>query len=209
VPGCGNEFRRIEATLRKVAAALREANLSFALGGSVAAWAHGGPESCNDLDFMITEQDAEAALHALTQAGMTAERPPEEWLVKAWDGDMLVDLIYHAAGVPITNEVLERAPVLSVFSIRMRVLTLEDVMTSKLLALRDHALDYEPVLMIARALRERTDWEEVRRRTADSPYARTFFALLAELGIDTSGGAESGGRDRSRIRVLPSEPERV
>ena len=25
---------------------------------------------------------------------MTPERPPEEWLVKAWDGDMLVDLIF-------------------------------------------------------------------------------------------------------------------
>ena len=29
---------------------------------------------------------------------MRPEDPPEEWLVKAWDGDTLVDLIHHPEG---------------------------------------------------------------------------------------------------------------
>src|SRR3954447_15977076 len=204
VPGAGEQFLRIERTLKRSAAALRDANVPFALGGSLAAWARGGPETGNDLDLMVREEDAERALAALVEAGMRSERPPEEWLLKAWDGEVLVDLIHHAAGVPITDAVIERSDELSVFSVTMRVLPLEDVVTSKLLALNDHELDYEPVLAIVRAIREQVDWGEVRTRTSGSPYARAFFALLEELQLDAerdagSAGAAAGGR----IRVLP------
>src|SRR3954449_10629913 len=128
-------FDAIQATLRKATAALNRRRVPFLLGGSLAAWARGGPETCNDLDLMVREEDAERALAALVEAGMRSERPPEEWLLKAWDGEVLVDLIHHAAGVPITDAVIERSDELSVFSVTMRVLPLEDVVTSKLLAL--------------------------------------------------------------------------
>ena len=36
--------REIEATLKRSAAALKEADVPFLLGGSLAFWAHGGPE---------------------------------------------------------------------------------------------------------------------------------------------------------------------
>jgi hypothetical protein len=197
----GEDFQRIGATLRRAAAALRDADVTFALGGSLAAWVRGGPPSHNDLDFVMREQDAERALEVLVQAGMRPERPPEEWLLKAWDGDVMVDLIHHAAGVPITDEVLARADEMSVFSVGMRVLTLEDVITSKLLSLNEHVLDYEPVLAIARAVREQVDWQDVRVRTSHSPYARTFFRLLEELDLDT--GAASAQPGGAKVRVLP------
>ena len=40
-----------------------------------------------------------SAARALRAAGMRSEDPPEEWLVKAWDGDALVDLIHHPKGM--------------------------------------------------------------------------------------------------------------
>jgi predicted nucleotidyltransferase len=204
VPGYGDQFEEIAATLRKSAAAMRDAGIGYALGGSLAAWARGGPESCKDLDFMVREQDAERALEALEAVGMRRERPPEDWLVKAWDGEVLVDLIHHAAGVPVDNALLERADQMSVLSITMRVLRLEDVITSKLLALTEHQLDYGPLLTIVRTVREQLDWEEVRARTSRSPYARAFFSLLRELdlGIDTASSDVAHARG-SRIRVLP------
>jgi predicted nucleotidyltransferase len=201
VPGGGREFQQIEQTLKKAAAALRAAEVPFALGGSLAAWARGGPETCNDLDLMVRQQDCERALHVLVEAGMRAEHPPEEWLVKAWDGDVMVDLIHHAVGVPITDAVLERAEELSVFSVTMRVLALEDVITSKLLALSEHELDYEPVLTISRAVREQVSWHEVRARTSGSPYARAFFALLEELDLES--GRSRDAQSTSKVRVLP------
>jgi predicted nucleotidyltransferase len=202
--GHGEEFKKLESSLRKAAAALREADIPFALGGSLAAWARGGPESCNDLDLMIREQDVDHSLAALTDVGMRPETPPEDWLLKAWDGDVLIDLIHHAVGVPITDEVLERADTMAVFSITMRVLTLEDVLSSKLLALNEHSLDYESVLTIARSVREQVDWQEVRARTTGSPYARAFFTLMEELDLEVGARPrEAPVKTGARIRVVP------
>jgi hypothetical protein len=207
VSGLGQEFQEIEATLKKAAAALRDNDVPFALGGSLAAWARGGPESCNDLDLMVREQDVERAMATLVAAGMRGERPPEGWLLKAWDGEVLVDLIHHAVGAPITDEVLGRAQEMNVFAITMRVLALEDVLTSKLLSLNEHHMNYEPMVTVTRAVREQVDWDEVRARTWHSPYARAFFSLLGELGVDVaSKAAVAAAPDppSPHIRVLPS-----
>ena len=176
-------FSDLEATLKKAAAALREAQIPFLLGGSLASWARGGPETRHDLDLMIKESDVERALEALVQAGMRPERPPESWLVKAWDGDVLVDLIYWPKGMPVDDEVIERGEELSVLGMEMRVMALEDVLVTKLNALTEHHLRYETPIAIARALRERIDWDQVRRRTEESPFARAFFVMLEGLEI--------------------------
>jgi hypothetical protein len=59
----------------------------------------------------------------------------------------------------------------------------DDVLVAKLLVIREHEVDYEQVLEIARTVREQIDWEDVRRRTGDSPYAKAFFTLVDELGV--------------------------
>ena len=96
---------------------------------------------------------------------MRAEDPPEEWLVKAWDGDVLVDLIFGPKGLPMTDEVIARGEELAVLGMEIRVMALEDVLTTKLMALTEHALRYEGLLRIARALREQVEWDAVRART--------------------------------------------
>ena len=176
-------FGPIEDTLKKAGAALRDADVPFLLGGSLAAWAHGGPEMSTDLDLMVKEEDADRALDALTDAGMRPEKPPEGWLYKAWDDDVLVDLIFAAEGLPITDEVIERGEELNVLSLSMRVMALEDVLATKLRALKEHYLDYGTLLQIARALREKIDWDAVRSGAGDSPYAKAFFVLVEDLGI--------------------------
>jgi len=173
----------MEASLKKAAAAMREADVPFLLGGSLASWARGGPETTHDLDFMVKPEDAQRALEALEAAGMKTEQPPEEWLVKAWDGDVLIDLIHGPSGIDMTDEVIQRGEVLNVLSMEMRVMSLEDVITTKLEALTEHSLDYAGILQIARALREQIDWQVVRDRTHASPYAKAFFVLVEELGI--------------------------
>ena len=199
-------FADIEQTLKKAVAALRDAEIPFLLGGSLASWARGGPESRHDLDLMIKPADVERALAALEDAGMRGENPPEGWLVKAWDGDVLVDLIHHPTGMDITDEVIARGETLSILSMDVPVMALEDVMATKLLALTEHSLRYDSLLAIARALRERIDWETVRARTEHSPFARAFFVMLDGLGI-VPADAPSGPSVNAEIRVL-SEPDR-
>ena len=193
-------FSHIEHALKRSAAALREAGVPFLLGGSLASWARGGPETRHDLDLMIRPGDVEAALRALTDAGMKPERPPEEWLVKAWDGETLVDLIYCPKGLPMDDEVFARGEELSVLGMEIRVMALEDVMATKLMAITEHSLRFESPLRIARALREQIDWEAVRARTESSPFARAFFVLLE--GLDILPGAPERTPSEPRVRVV-------
>jgi predicted nucleotidyltransferase len=176
-------FEQLLESLKKVCAVLREADVPFVLGGGIAIWARGGPETEHDLDLFVKPKDAERALQALADAGLRPEKPPENWLYKAWDGDVLVDLIFDPSGVEIDDEFLERAPVTEVYAVRMRVLRPEDVLVTKLLAMREHEVDYESVLEIARAVREQIDWSEVRKRTEHSPYAKAFMTLVDELEV--------------------------
>ena len=197
-------FSDLEATLKKAASALRGAGVPFLLGGSLASWARGGPETRHDLDLMIKRSDVEPALAALTAAGMRADDPPEEWLVKAWDGDVLVDLIFSPKGLPIDDAVLARGEELSVLSMQIRVMAIEDVLITKLMAITEHNLRYEGVLEIARALREQVDWAQVRSATASSPFARAFFVLLEGLEIIPAqrDAPEAGARPEPRVRVV-------
>jgi hypothetical protein len=189
----GPPFDEIERTLKRTVGALRDAGVPFLLAGSLASWARGGPPTRHDLDLIVKPEDAERALEALVQRGMRAERPVEEWLLKAWDGDVLVDLIFCPRGLEVTDELLQRAEELHVLGTTMPVLALEDLLASKLLALDEHRLDLAPVLQIARALREQIDWRALRGRTRGSAFADAFFALVEGLGVaepERGGGAD-------------------
>jgi putative nucleotidyltransferase-like protein len=176
-------FDKLVDALRVAVPALRDAGIPFLLGGSMAAWAYGGPEPVKDLDLMVRERDVERTLTALEAAGMRRERPPEDWLMKAWHGDVLVDVIHAPRGLPIDDEVLARGHERDLLALRVPVMALEDVLTTKLLALDEHELDYSYLLQIARAVREQVDWDELRERTGDHPYAAAFLTLVERLGV--------------------------
>jgi predicted nucleotidyltransferase len=194
-------FDRIGEALKKATAALDRARVPFLLGGSLAAWARGGPESCNDLDLMLRKEDADRALEALAEAGMRTEDPAEQWLYKAWDGEVLVDLIFEPKGLPIDEQAFARAEQVSAFGVELQAMALEDVMVTKLMALTEHYLDYEGLLLIARPLRERIDWNQVRRRTEESAYARAFFSLIEELGLLERSSAEGRSGEQPHVRL--------
>jgi hypothetical protein len=177
-------FEELLDAMKTGAGALQRREIPFVLGGGLAAWARGGPKSEHDVDFMVKPDDADRALEAMEQCGLRTERPPEGWLYKAWhDNGALIDLIFAPSGGPITDETIDRAPLLEVNALRVHVFTLEDVMTTKLLALTEQEPDYAQVLIYARALREQIDWNEVRARSEASPFARAFFTLVEGLGI--------------------------
>jgi hypothetical protein len=197
----------LAGALLRTAAALREADVSFMLCGSMACWARGGPEPfTKDVDFCIKPEDADRALQALADAGMTVARPPEGWLYKAWDEDILVDLLFCPANVPVTDEVLEHADELMVMSVAMQVAAIDDVMATKLLALNEDSLDYKQLLQIARALREQIGWAALRKRTEESPYAVAFFTLVEQL--DVVDAADFAGAEDLPAEALPAPPPR-
>jgi hypothetical protein len=171
-------------TLKRVAAALKQAEIPFVLAGSFAVYAHGGHSSDHDVDFLIKEADVDRALEELVAAGFTAERPPEDWLVKVYDEDgRLVDLIHRPIESPVTDETFADTVVRPVDAIQMPVLSATGLMVHKLLSFSQHYCDFARGLPLARSLREQIDWDRVRKETAHSPYAEAFLVLLDRLDV--------------------------
>jgi hypothetical protein len=171
------------ATMKRAAAALRDAEVPTLLAGGLAIWARGGPASDHDVDFYVRKRDAERALQALVAGGMEPERPPEGWLLKAYDEGGLVDLIFRTSADEIDDDHFNRAEAMVVAATDLLVASVYDLITPRLLALGEQELDLAPALALARSLRERIEWDRVQARTASSPFARTFFVLLEELEV--------------------------
>lgn len=181
------------------AAALRDADVPYLLAGSFAVWARGGPPHHTDLDFAIKPEDVERAIEALEAAGMEHKPTPEEWLAKVCEGDVQVDLIFYPAGLDIDDTVMERGDDIELNGMTFRVMAIDDVMTTKLFAFKEHYLDYESALEMARTVRELVDWDELRHRCADYAYAQPFFTLAEELGVieRPDGAVVSGEKVRA------------
>ena len=201
--------------LKKAAGSLDGAEVPFLLAGGAACWAHGGPFP-RDIDLLIAPVDVERAIAALESSGLRAVRRPEGWLFQAYDHGLKVDVVYRLLGFRVDDELFRRADLLEVDGVAMKVLRLEDVFVSRLLAVTEYTLSrLEGVLASARAI-EQVDWEEVELRTAQSPYARAFFVV--ELGIviraeqpgthvsrlNRGGGTRTGGlRRRTGLNATP------
>jgi hypothetical protein len=173
----------LATTLKRVASTLKAADIPFALGGSFAVYAHGGHSSDHDVDFLLREQDKEQALRELSKVGFRTEQPPEDWLVKVFDEDRMVDLIYRPVESPVTDETLHDTEQISVEAIFMPVLSATQLMIHKLLSYSQHYCDFATGLPVARSLREKIDWARVRRETVKSPYAEAFLVLLDRLDV--------------------------
>jgi hypothetical protein len=176
-------FHHLLDTMKRASAVLREADIEFMLGGGLAIWARGGPPTDHDVDLYVRERDVESAFEVLVDAGFRGDRPPEDWLLKVWDGDHLVDLIHRPSGGEIGDEHFARATEVEVSAQRLLVASIDDVIAAKLLAISEQDPDYRAILEIARAVREQVDWTYVEERTKESPFARAFFTLGEGLGI--------------------------
>jgi len=170
--------------LKQAASALKAHGPQFALAGSYALWAYGGPEPVHDVDFVVAEQDAEAAALTLEKAGFRIDRTPEDWLFKACvEDEFVVDVLHQLNGTPVDADTIAQADELDVLAIRMRVLSPTHVMIEKLNSLNEHHCDFAALLPGVRAVRERLDWNRLREDTADNPFAAAFLALTERLGI--------------------------
>jgi hypothetical protein len=180
-----DDFEQLLSAMKRAAAVLRDSDIPFVLAGGLAVYARGGPPTEHDVDFMLRQEDAERALDALTAAGFREERPPEGWLFKVYDQeDAMIDLIFAPNSKPERVQAfLDRADELEVYAITLPVMTATDVLATKLLTLKEHELDYDSMLEIARTCREQIEWDRLREQTDESPYAKAFFTLVQELGL--------------------------
>ena len=88
----------LRTALKRSASALKADGVPFALGGGYALWVAGGPEPSHDVDLVVAETDIETAANSLAAAGLRIERPPEDWLFKAYCDEAIGDLPSTCAG---------------------------------------------------------------------------------------------------------------
>jgi len=173
--------RGLRESLKRVAVTLKEAGIPFALGGSYACWARGGPEPVHDVDFMLREDDVPRAVEVLAAAGLRSVDPPEDWLTKVFEGDVLVDLIHHPVGRAVTTQMLERSSEMSVDSVRMPVLDATDWFEMTLLALEERYCDLARVIPMIRAMREQVDWAQLLEGCKGNTQAKQNFLLAGNI----------------------------
>ncbi|HVV75441.1 MAG TPA: hypothetical protein VHC43_05340 [Mycobacteriales bacterium] len=179
------------ATLREALvhaiAALKAAELPFAVAGGYALYAWGSTEPDHDADVVVERRSLDAARLALADAGFDIEQPPEDWLIKAWwrgtGSDAFVDVIFELAGEPVSDDLLRRAQTRLLHAVHAPVLAPHDVIAAKLRVLTEHCCDYTPLLRATRAIREQVDWKQLRRESAANPYAQGFLDLVDRLRL--------------------------
>jgi hypothetical protein len=168
--------------LKRVAVALKDAEVPFALAGGYAAWALGGPEPSHDVDFLVAEEDVGRTKDELGRRGLEVYQPPEDWLFKVRCDGVTIDVLHRGSGRPLADA-LNAATEQEVISVRMPVMGATDLVTQKLLALDEHYCDFGTILPVARALREQVDWAAVREWTAGSPFAEAALFLFERLDV--------------------------
>jgi Nucleotidyl transferase of unknown function (DUF2204) len=185
----------LRTALKRSASALKADGVPFALGGGYALWVAGGPEPSHDVDLVVAETDVELAANSLAAAGLRVERPPEDWLFKAYcdpngsadlaEEPALVDVLHRLGGVPVEQSLLETAQDFEVLGVRIPVLPPTPIMIAKLKSLSEHYCDFAPLLLSVRAVREQLEWTEIREATQDNPFAEAFLLVVERLGITT------------------------
>ena len=195
-PAAASDDSLLRTALKRSASALKADGVPFALGGGYALWVHGGTEPIHDVDLVVAETDVELAANSLAAAGLRIERPPEDWLFKAYcDPDSaeehteepaLVDVLHRLGGIPVTESLIATAQQEEVLGLRIPVLPPTPIVIAKLQSLTEHYCDFAPLLLVVRAVREQLDWAEIRRATRDQPFPEAFLLLVERLGIITT-----------------------
>jgi hypothetical protein len=177
----------LRLALKRSSSVLKGAQVPFALGGGYALWVHGAPESEHDVDLVVAQDQVEIAAETLADAGFRVERPPEDWLFKAYLDDVpgapMVDVLHQLHGVPVDADLIGRATEHEVLGVRIPVLDAGEVITGKLLAMTERYCDFSGMLAVVRAVREQVDWPRVVDGTAGNDFAYAFLVLLRRLGI--------------------------
>jgi Uncharacterised nucleotidyltransferase len=177
------ELSDLVEAMKRATEVLRHSGIPFAVCGGLAVYARGGTPTNHDVDVLIREEDVEPALAALAEAGFRIERPPLDWLVKAYDGDVLIDFIFRPVDRPVTEETLAQVDHLSIGAARVPVLSATELLIHGLRTLTAQECDLATPLLLLRAIREQIDLDRVRTETKDSPFAQAFLFLAEQLEV--------------------------
>ncbi len=178
--------------MKRAAAVLRDHGIEFALAGGHAIYARGGPPRASTTSTSCcARRTPSARCTCSSEAGFRCERPPEDWLYKVYDSngrDDRPDLRAEQPARDVDAAILERADELEVYAIVLKVMSVTDVLATKLLALKEHEVDYESVLEVdARAAASRSTGRCCASYRGQPVRDRRSSRSVEELGLAPAG----------------------
>jgi hypothetical protein len=149
----------ITATAVRVAAALEQAQVPYAIGGAIALTMHGFPRATRDVDINVfcRAEQLDGALAVLRSAGLAfesakalSEAATEGWFI-AWDGPIRVDVFVPS--IDFSWEAKDSRVQLEFLGQRLWFLSAEALCVFKLLFFRSKDLaDLEQLALTSRTL---------------------------------------------------------
>lgn len=130
--------------MTRTVGALREHDVRFALAGGWAVY-----EPAHDVDVLIREEDRSAVLDAVERWGMAVRDTVEDWPVRTYDGQQLVDLIHRPDEHPVDRALLDRAERIRVGPVAVPVMSATHLVIDRMLVFGPHRCDLAETLLIA------------------------------------------------------------
>lgn len=154
-------MRRDIAVYKEALDTLQKAGVPYVIGGGVAVAAYGRIRATKDLDLYMKPEDSAHALEALVKAGFEVNPMiGVKWLSKAYKHGISIDFILeNVGGVIVTDETLKHGRYMNVAGCRMFIMSPEDLVFRKVLAMRCLRDDWYDAIAVLSNTYQAFDWD--------------------------------------------------
>lgn len=162
--------------LRDIICVLDGSGIPYGLIGGIASSGYGRPRWTHDIDVFVRPEDAERTLHALAEHGCRTEKTDPHWLYKAFEQDVLIDIIFQSHGsIYLDSEMIARIIKREHYGVEVPLIGPEDLLIMKAVVHDEHGPRHwhDALGLIASS---RLDWDYLERRAARAP--RRVLSLL-------------------------------
>ena len=177
-----NDFTIYQKTLD----ILEEAGVPYVVGGGIAVAAYGRKRATKDIDLYVKPGDTMRALEALGRAGFEVNPMMDvKWLAKAYKDGIPVDFILeNIGGIIVTDQTLERGRYMCVSGCRMCVMSPEDLVFRKMLAMRCLRDDWYDCIAVLSNTYMAFDWDYFLRLAEDFTERALAFIMFIRTDWD-------------------------
>lgn len=166
--------------------ALDESRILYMVGGGIAVAAYGRKRATKDIDLYIKPEDLRRALEALRKAGFEINPMTDvKWLSKAYKDGIPIDFILeNIGGIVMTDETMERGRYMSVSGCRMLIMSPEDLVFRKVLAMRCRRDDWYDCIAVLSNTYQAFDWDYFLKLVEDFTERALSFVLFIKTDWD-------------------------
>ena len=195
---------------RKSMVALKEANVSFLVGGAyvIEVYADVSRRS-KDFDLYVRPNDVDAALDALGRAGYKTQKTFPHWLAKAGHGRDYIDLIFRAGNglCEVDDSWFERAQDDELLGLRVKLCAPEEMIWMKAYIMERERFDGADIAHILQSCGEKLDWPHLLRRFGlDWPVLLSHLVLFGYIYPGERNKIPSAVTDVLIDRLRDEEP---